>query len=1092
MKFRTKLLCVMKLTTALILFTAMHIYAKTSGQIITYSARNAKLEQVFRALEQQTGYGFFYQVSDLKNARPVRVELKNLPFPAALKMILKNQGLDFVIDGKTVFITPQKKEEGLTQGIRPGLDQAQARTIDVRGTIKDENGKPVAGASVQVKGTKLVAISDDVGYFKISGVPEHSVLIVTSVGYIRTEILIPSNFRQEITIDLKQSFGKLDEVQVIGYGTTTKRMSTGSVVKISSDEIAAQPVTNVLEALKGRVPGMFVQSTKGITGAGIMVQIQGVNSIAAGTSPLYLVDGVPYGGASLDLVSVNSNTPLTGAGLNPLNSLSPSDIESVEILKGGDATAIYGSRAANGVVLITTKKGSLGKTSLAIDCYGGFGEVPKFIKMQSISQYLEMRRMAFVNDGITPTNANAPDLRVWDTTRTTDWQQELIGGKAAISNTQLSLSGGTERTRFLFSGTYRYTGTVYNKDIGDKRITGFVNLDHRSADNKFGLNLMVNYGTDDNTMVDDPTPYLNLPPHYPVYDANGKLIWRPNATIEPYATMLTRFSNQTRSFVSNVALRYTVLKGLHAKANIGYANVSLQQLQAFPIASQNPLFNSNPTSYFGNNSISTWLVEPQLTYEVKVGPGIMGLLAGFTLQQNITEGRVIYASNFNSDAFLDNIAMAGNLRILNNNDTRYRYNSGFGRINYNIRNKYIVNASWRRDGSSRFGPSQQFGNFGAIGMAWVFSAEERIRKNLPFLSYGKLRGSFGVTGNDQITDYQFLSTYIATTQPYLIPGIRVQRLANPDYSWETNKKLEASLDLGFIKDRLLLSVSYYRNRTENQLVNYPIPGQTGFGSYQANLPAIVQNTGWEFTVNANLIKNAALSWNAAINLTIPKTKLLSFPGLDKTSYGTANLVVGQPLGLVWGFQYEGVDPATGTAMVKDLNNNGSFSSPGDFVPLGTQLPDYYGGLTTTLKYKAIQVDLGFQIASKLAQALPTGSPGTVFNQPAFVYDRIWKKPGDLTVLPKASTSSFPGYYYYAYSDQGYFEDATYLKLQNLSITYTINKDWLRKVKMNSAKIYLRGQNLVTFSNYSGYDPETGSPSVLPNLRVLTAGLRCEF
>lgn len=1071
---------VMKLLSIFLLVAFLQASATGIAQKVTLSEKNAPLEKIFRSIERQTGYLFWYDESALKGLPTITVTIENVELKSALDVCLTGIPLAWSIVNKTIV---------LKRKVTPVESGAEN---PIKGVVRNDRGEPVESATILVKGTKLAAVTDRLGQFILTGAPKPAVLIVTSIGYQETIVPVPDADRERLTIVLKQVVGKLDEIQVIGYGRSSNRTGTGSVVKVSADEIAVQPVTNVLEALKGRVPGMFVQSTKGITGAGISVQIQGVNSIAAGTNPLYLIDGVPYGGTSLDLVSMSSNTPFTGAGLDPLNALNPNDIESIEVLKGGDATAIYGSRAANGVVLITTKKGGAGRTSLAIDAYGGFGEVPRFIKMQPISQYLATRRMAFNNDGITPTTANAPDLLLWDTTRTTNWQQELIGGNAAISNTQLSLSGGTERTRFLLSGSYRYTGTVYRKDVGDKRITGFVNLDHKSVDNKFGLNLMVNYGTDDNNLVNDPTPYLNLPPHYPVNDANGKLIWRPNAVVEPHATMLSGFSNQTRSFVTNAMLRYTIFKGFQVKASLGYTNVNLEQLQTFPLEAQNPLYGPKLTSYFGNNSISTWIAEPQLTYQTKAGPGIIDVLAGLTLQQNLTEGKVIYASDFSSAAYLDNVALAGSLRILNNNYTRYRYNSGFGRINYNIRNKYIINASLRRDGSSRFGPSHQFGNFGAIGLAWIFSTEDFIKKTLSFLSYGKLRGSYGITGNDQITDYQFLSTYIATPQPYVIPGIRAQRLANPDYSWETNKKLEASLDLGFMNDRLLLSVAYYRNRTSNQLVNYPIPGQTGFASYQANLPAVIQNTGWEFTVNANLLKNTDWSWNAAVNLTIPETKLVSFPGLEKTSYGSANLVVGQPLNLVWGFQYAGVDPTTGTATVKDLDNNGSFSSPGDFIPLGTQLPDYYGGLTTTLKYKTIQVDLGFQMASKLAQALPTGSPGTVFNQPAFVYGRIWKKPGDLTVLPRASTSSFPGYYYYAYSDQGYFEDATYLKLQNLSISYTIHKGWLKKVKMTSAKIYLRGQNLVTFSDYSGYDPETGSPSVLPNLRILTAGIRCEF
>jgi TonB-linked SusC/RagA family outer membrane protein len=1072
----------MNWTAALLLAGFLHVSAAgyTQGKI-TLSLKKASLQNVFAAIGAQSGYTVWYDVDVLKNTTPVDMDVKNVSLQEALTIACKDQPLEFNIRGKMIVIKAR---------IDKSVNDPSEK-IDLKGRVLNEKGEPAPGISVTIKNSQTGAMTDADGWFELLNVDKNSILVFSGANIETKEESL--NGRKELLVVVKIKVGRLDDVQVIGYGTTTKRLSTANVSSVSSKEIEQQPISNPLEALQGRVPGMFIQSSSGIPGNNLTVQIRGINSIAAGTYPLYVIDGVPFTSTSLDLLSLSVGSTTTPKGLSPLNNIDPDNIERIDILKDADATAIYGSRAANGVVIITTKKGQNGKTRLTLNLYSGIEQVPHFIKMLNIQQYLQIRRTAFANDGITPTAVNAPDLLVWDTTQNTNWQKKLIGSAAQVSDAQLSISSGNIRNRFLLSGSYHYEGSVLPENIGDKRINGYLNLEHNSSDNKFYANLSSSYSMDKNNLVGDPTPYLNLPPDDPIYDSTGKLFFRPNRIQEPYTYLNLSFNTQTNNFISNLNLRYALLGGLNIQCNSGYTQTDLSQIQMTPAAAQNPARNPLGYTYFGNNHLSSWIFEPQLNFVRKLKAGTINLLLGGTWQQSLTQGEVIDAEAFTSDALLNNIASAGNISILSNSYLQYNYTSVFGRVNYNLKDKYILNGSFRRDGSSRFGPGRQFGNFGAIGAAWIFSSETCIKENIHFLSFGKLRSSYGITGNDQITDYQYLSTYVPTPYTYQIPGLRASRIANPDYSWETNRKLEISLDLGFLNNRILLSTAYFRNRSGNQLVNYPLAGQSGFASFQSNLPALVQNSGWEITTNTVNFNSRQFKWNSSFNITLSQSKLLSFPGLAGSSYGTTNLVIGQPLNLVWGYHYLGVDPATGLAQIQDIDHDGMTNFPNDYIHFGTTLPDYYGGLNNTISYKGFEFSFLFEFVKKIAQSLRSGwysgAPGTFFNQEANVWTKIWKQSGDRTPLPKPSTK-LP--YYYALSDAGDFENASFIKLKNLNLSYSLSDHWLKKKNIQNFRIFIHAQNLFTITHYEGFDPEASSATVLPNLRVITAGLHCEL
>ncbi|HJT74093.1 MAG TPA: SusC/RagA family TonB-linked outer membrane protein, partial [Chitinophaga sp.] len=701
-----------------------------------------------------------------------------------------------------------------------------------------------------------------------------------------------------VTAVLKRALSKLDEVQVVAYGTTTQRFSTGAATTIKSIDIEKQPVTNILSALQGRMPGVLITSANGIPGSGTTMQIRGNNSISALSNPLYIVDGIPMPATSI------SNVPTATGSVSPMNGLNPLDVESVTILKDADATAIYGSRGSNGVVLITTKKGKAGKTKFDVNVYSGSSVATRVPKFMNTQQYLDIRKKAFAADNITPTTSNAQDLLLWDQNAYTNFPKLILGNTAPLTNAKASISGGNESTRFLLSTGYHHEGAVIFGDNHYNRVDGHINIDHSSADKRFNLNTSVTYTSDDiKTLGSDPYLAVYAPPNFPHYDTTGNLYWiKGNTTApltNPWSYLNKTGKTKTDNFITNASLRYSIINGLNARVNMGFTKMNMSQQVTAPTTAYNPTSSSatKSSATFGNSKLQTYIVEPQLDYTKKIGLGILNALAGGTIQSSNAQSNSVTGINFTSNDLIESISAAATITGTTLTSSQYKYISGFGRLNYRWDDKYIINASFRRDGSSRFGPGRKFGNFWSIGGAWIFSEEKAVENILPALSFGKLRGSYGITGNDQINDYRYLETYTSNAQAYNGNlGLYANNIANPVYGWETNRKLEFAIDLGFLKDRILLTSAFYRSRSSNQLVQTALPAQSGFPYYQANLPALVQNTSWEFELSTINVNHKNFRWQSSFNITIPKNVLVSFPGLSSSAYAYY-YVVGQSLNL---------------------------------------------------------------------------------------------------------------------------------------------------------------------------------------------------
>lgn len=989
----------------------------------------------------------------------------------------------------------------LTAILLPVLALHAQRSI--HGTVSGKNNLPVAGATVSLQRTGSMLLTDAEGAFTINVLSTQDTLLISHISYRPALIIIPPG-TPEININLTEITGSLDEVVVIGYGTTTQRFNTGSVVKVTGDDIQKQPVANPLAALAGRVPGLTVTQNNGVPGSFYRVLIRGQSSLSQGSEPLFVIDGVPFAPNNTPVNQLSSAAATyAGSGISPFNSINPADIESIEVLKDADATSIYGSRGANGVILITTKKGKAGKTLFSLNAYTGNSVITRNITMLNTNAYLQMRHEAFRNDGVIPDINTAPDLFAWDTTRYTNFPKLLIGGHANTSDVQASVSGGNNNTRFLLSGTWHHESTVFPGNLADNRAAVNLGVNHTSPNQKFTLAVSALYSLDKNAIIArDITSFISLPPNAPeLYDADGNLNWQEGGVLfnNPLAYLQSKYTAVTGNLLSNVNAGYNVLPGLTIKISAGYNAYDINEVNINPISSQNPAYAPQGYSLFGNNYFKSWIIEPQAEYKKNIKKLKLNLLAGGTWQKTVNSYSSLFAYGYTNDALLESMTAASSLSAINSNKTDYRYEALFGRGNLNWNDLYILTVTGRRDGSSRFGPGKQFANFGSAGAAWIFSGEPFLKK-LSFLSYGKLRGSYGTTGNDQIGDYQYLDTWTAYYYTYQDgSGLYPTRLFNPDYSWEVNRKTELALELGFLQDRILFTGAWFKNRGSNQLVQYQLPLQTGFSGVLKNFPATVQNTGLELSLTTKNIAKVNFEWSTTFNITLPKNKLVSFPGLDASSYAN-RYVIGHSVNVQKGFDFLGVNASTGIFEYNDINKDGILDV-NDFVILGDTDPDYYGGFLNTISYKGFEADIFFEFKKQLGKNylysvyMPYGYiPGTMSNQPSEVSSR-WQQPGDKTNIQQYTatfgTPAFNAVNYFPGSGAVY-SDASYLRLKNVAVSYSFQPGLLHKYHITYCRVYLQGQNLLTITGYKVADPETQNMYALPPLKTLTAGIQFTF
>ncbi|SKB84474.1 TonB-linked outer membrane protein, SusC/RagA family [Sphingobacterium nematocida] len=1082
----------MKLTTLLLTVFLAQVSASSYAQRITLQHQSLSLKKAFTEIRKQTGHIVLYETDLLQKTKPMTVNIKNASLDEALHRLLGPQGLDFEIEDKSIVIRMKSKTSKIQVNNETRTLEEQQQPI--RGKVVNEKGERLVGATVRVHGSEIIVMTNEAGEFEIKHQGGPVKLLISYIGYSSKEIAGNGDLG---TITMNLSSSEMDEVLLnAGYYSVKDKERTGSISKITSKEIGQQPVANPLAAMQGRMAGVNITQSSGTPGGGFDIQIRGRNSLRTeGNAPLYIVDGVPYVAQSVSNFSISGGI-LPSGNVSPLNGINPNDIESIEVLKDADATAIYGSRGSNGVVLITTKKGSSDKTTFSVQTVTSVSTVARFMNLMHTEEYLKMRRDAYKNDAITDYPANAYDVNgTWDPNRYTDWQKEFIGGKAVSQNTQFSIAGGSGQTTYLMSGSHRKDGTVFPGDFGYKRTNFLLNVNHQSKDSRFNFqgNIQKNMQKN-NLMASDLATAVYLAPNAPaLYDENGNLNWENNTFENPLAKLNSKYLSDTDELTSLVKLSYKPFSKLILSIQGGITNAGVNEVRTLPSTVMNPalgMTSENSSVRLSKFNRNNWIIEPTANYSIYSENSKWEFLTGSTFEERKQTHFGIQASNFISNDFIMNIKSAAIQSITNDTETVYRYNAVFGRINYNLHDRYYVNITGRRDGSSRFGANNRFGNFAAAGGAWLFS-REKFFENSSWLSFGKLRASYGTSGSDLIGDYQYLNTLGLANYKYDGQiALDPLRLYNPDFSWETNKKLEAAMELELFNGRIAASAAWYRNRSSNQLVGVPLPGTTGFSTLQANLAATVENRGWEFTMRSVNIEKDGFTWKTDVNVSLPKNKLIAFPNLEESTYAN-RYEVGQPTSIRKVYRLLGVNKETGLYEFDDVNNDGKIDV-NDRTTVVNIAPTLFGGISNQIRLNKWSLDMLWQFVIQKAYTPEQSHAmmGVAINQRSIDGnyfspenpDAFYQQPA--TESNGAATQAFNNFM----MSDGVIADASFLRLKSLQVNY----DFTELVKSNvRVSTYLQAYNLLTFTSYTGSDPETATGH-LPALRTIALGLNINF
>lgn len=1129
----------MKLTIVLLTVGFMNVYATGVSQSVSFSGSNVPLELVLKSVKRQTGVVFMYTESVMRLSKPVSISVKDVSLEHFLNDVFKFQPLQYDIKGKSVFITAKSSNR-----IVLGADFALDTLIDVRGRVVNEKGEPAA-ATVSVKGSKKGISTDESGFFQMRNVESDAVLSITGVGIQPREIKVDGNSDlATIVVGIRST--AIDEIQVIAYGTTSKRFLTGAVTTVKSETIQKQPVTNLFLALQGRVPGLMITQRSGVPGTTANIQIRGQNTLSSSSialpfdQPLIIIDGVPFAPQNqlINMLSssgtgynyAGSGSPFGGYGA--ISSINPNDIESVTVLRDADATSIYGSQGANGVILITTKKGEPGKTSFNVRINTGPNKTTRRYEYMNTKQYLELRREAIANDGLTlppAFNGEYPDLQLFDTTRDVDWFNVFLGGTSNNTDVQASLTGGSDNTSFIVSAGYNKSSFNFPGNFAVQRATIHTGFQYRSKNNRLSIDFGTDYSYNRSNSATSPDAVTvnKLPPNAPeLLDENGNLIWsykgfdlgytvsgNNSLFYQQYSYLKQPYLLKTYNLLNSVQFTYKLIGGLAATVNVGYSRTNTSETAQYPIGSQSPntLFGTEGSATFAKNDFETFNLEPQLNFQKHIGDGDFTAVVGSTYKINNNIGERITGSGYTNDGFLGSLTGAARISEAISHNVLYKYIGVFGRANYIYQSKYILNLTGRRDGSSNFGPGKQFGTFASAGAGWIISEEKMFLKWKPVLSLLKISANYGTNGSDGVAPYNYLDYWTVPSFSFSPPfqGLRPyspSNLYNPDYSWALKKSLNLMADIGLFSDRLMMNVVLYRDRTGNQLVDVMLPSQTGFPGVIDNLGATVQNTGIEILVSSTNIKSKNFSWTSSFTFSRNRNKLIAFPDLDKSAY-FSTYVLGESVNTIRLFKYKGVNPETGVFEFYNAKGQATYtpsydleSNGGDLVQKFDMQPGYSGGLENTFSYKGLSLTVFFQFVKQrnynyLFAIYASGAyPGMHGNMPTLVGER-WKKPGDISEMQKASTGIYndagAGVGYFQ-SSTGIFGDASFVRLKTLAVSYDFPERIVKKAGMENFRLYANIQNLLTFTAYKFGDPEAPGALTFPLQKIIAVGLMFNF
>lgn len=961
----------------------------------------------------------------------------------------------------------------------------------ITGSVTDGAGAPLIGATVLLKDSSKGTVTDMEGNYELD-VPEEATHLIFSYTGFATQQLGLWN-KSELSAVLTESTTLLDEVMVVGYGTQVRNNITGNIAKVKAKEIENTPVTSLESAIQGRAAGVVVSQQNGKLGQAINIRIRGTASINANVEPLYVIDGI---------VMTTESQATNIAKTNPLADLNFNDIESIEILKDAAAAAIYGSRASNGVIIISTKKGQTNSLKLNLDISNGWSSPTRKREWLNADQYLELWDEAFANvadpDG-TLFGLSGQDWKNiyipgWDGGFDTNWENEIYNEDAGMQQVQLSVSGGNTKTTYYISGgLLDQTGILTVNEFD--RLSGRLNLSHKASDQlDFGMNMSL-MRTQNNRVPNDnqfstPLQLIALPSVQPLYDPENpdelfnNTVYFNGKLVPGNGTLLTTVFRT----LGNTFLNWKPLPNLTVHTDFGID--VLNQDEDLYLNTKVARDTQEPNG-FGSSSFSravNYSTNNYLTYDWnRIGHHIT-VTGGMSFQSYERSYNNVEGRNFPNDDF-QNLASAGEISGGTEVETAYSIVSYFGRANYSFDNKYLFSVAARQDGDSRFGRANRYGFFPAVSAGWVISKEGFLNNNSK-LSYLKLRASWGLTGNTPINNFGSLGLFGGTRYAGGA-GIIQTQVANPNLKWEKTQQIDVGLDFGLFNDRISGQVDYYVKNTEDLLLNVNVPSTSGFLSQMQNIGSL-ENRGFEVVLNT-YNTTGKFKWKTSINFS-KNENLVTDIQEQVIEGGFANRAIeGHPIGVFFLPEYAGVDPENGDALYF-LNTGTEDGAPGDRsttnnvneaerVVVGSPHPDFTYGINNTFSYKGLELSVLFQ--GVVGNEIMNG--GGVFQMDGFGWFdnqdiralNRWQNPGDITDFPQlrflAGTTE----------SSRFIEDGTYLRLKNLSLGYDLPQSIIQKIGLNTLKIYVVGQNLWTLTDYQGWDPEVNTDANTNNISLGT-------
>ena len=1085
---------------------------------VTLTVKNKKLSQVLDEIRQEYNLQLIYPSNIDRLASPVTVSLKEAGISEAMTAILKNSRLEYVLTGQVVLIREAVKSGKSVSENNPASVQQYAiaeeiREQDVSGKVTDARGRPLHGVSVQVRGSQRGTTTDENGFFELKRVEDNAVLVFSMTGYRLKEVRVAK--LSFIEVKLEESPSDLDQVVVTGYMSQRKRSLTGSIVSVSGADIENIPVQSFDKAIQGRAAGVLVQSQTGVPGGSVRINIRGIGSIGAGTEPMYIVDGV----------QMNSNAPSSRTSTNAMAYINPNDIESIEVLKDAAAAAIYGSQAANGVILITTKKGKAGKTRFNINYYQGISAPPKNFEVLTSAEAIAMRTEALVNanPAMHPDVAKAqalaeyglsPDLTDEEIAGlpTYDWQKEAFKN-GSVQNIEFSASGGNQKSTFYVSGAYnRHDGNVTGIDF--EKGTARIRL-HNEASDRLSFDMSANlslitqngntgsWGSNSGSASPQYTAVF-MPPTVPIYNPDGSFnayAGMPGTGFNPIqAATVDDNIVRHRALVGNFALNYKILHNLTFKSFYG---IDYRFIRNDYYRDPRTPNGANVNGYLIDENIENvnFTTNQTLNYQTTIGgEHAISAILGAEYRSDVREYEMARGQGFPTYQYRTMQSAAEAVEV-SGSWSGMRKLGFFSQINYEWQKKYFVSATMRYDGSSRFGADNRMGFFPSISAGWDISRENFLEK-ANWINQLKLRVGYGVTGNDQINNVSSRGFYQGGTSYNGNAGINLQTMANTHLGWEKNISTNIGVDFSILNERVFGSVDVFRRISKDLLLDMVLPYTSGFGSIDRNAGKL-RNQGLELELNTVNIRQRDFKWTTSFNITFLDNKVMEL--YDGLEFISNTIRVGYPLTIWYRPRYAGVNSANGRPMWYDANGNITYLlTAADNVPTnkGWQ-SEYFGGLNNTFSYKNFELstlfhyDMGRYMANSQLQVLTNVMNNAARNTIRELYEKRWTTPGQVTSVPRliAGGAEFNSSAHTSTSTR-YLEDASFVRLREVTLAYRFSPQQIAKLRLSAARIYVTAVNLYTWTAWTGYDPEfaiggsvESNQGIIPQTRSITAGIQ---